>query len=248
MRTELASRLLALNRRFYSRFAQSFSDTRTLSDPSLTCILPYMPLGATVLDVGCGNGRLAALLDMATLRATYLGLDVVPELVDIARIRARDFSNTSARYLAVDISSPGWETSPKLQGQTWDRVVCLALLHHLPSYRLRSRIVGEMASLVSPDGSLIVSVWQFTSSDRMMRKVVSWDTIGVRRDELEPDDYLIRWQRGGSGLRYCHAVDEAEIHRLARDNGLEIHELFHAGGREGTLGLFAILVPPHEPL
>jgi hypothetical protein len=39
-------------------------------------------------------------------------------------------------------------------------------------------------------------------------------------------------------------IDEAEMQRLAAASGLRIHELFHAGGREGNLSLFAVMGRP----
>jgi len=79
--TERLLALLALNREFYATFARIFAASRSVSDPALVCILPYIPQRARVLDVGCGHGRLAILLDRERPGATYLGVDAVPELM-----------------------------------------------------------------------------------------------------------------------------------------------------------------------
>lgn len=67
-------------------------------------ILRYAGLrdGMTLVDVGCGSGRLAHALSRSS-RITYLGTDVVPELLDYAK------SKSSSEYRFVlhqDLSVP----------------------------------------------------------------------------------------------------------------------------------------------
>jgi len=204
MDTETVERLLALNREFYAAFARPFAASRPVSDPALVCILPYIPQRASVLDVGCGNGRLALLLNRERPGAAYLGLDATPELVELARAQAGELS-------------------------TIVRVLC------------------EIASLLKPNGCLILSTWQFLNSARMRRKIVDWSEVDMAGESLEPGDYLLDWKREGRGLRYCHLVDAAEIERLATESGFRVRETFCAGGREGNLSLFAILDKFYSP-
>jgi len=253
MDREIVERLLALNREFYATFARPFANSRPVSDPALVCILPHIPQCARVLDVGCGNGRLACLLDRERPGTTYVGIDVVPELVKLARAQASHLTAIAAEFHVADVTRPGWNKglaapSPSwpepAEGPPWagfDCAVALAILHHIPSFELRGRVLGELASLVKPDGRLIISAWQFLDSARIRRKIVDWEEVGIPRETLEPGDYLLDWKRGGRGLRYCHLIDEAEVRRLAARSSLHIRETFRAGGREGNLSLFAIL-------
>ena len=100
--------LLALNREFYAAFADQFAGSRTLSDPALTSILPHIPTTAKVLDVGCGNGRLALLLDKERPAATYVGVDAVPELIAVARRQTEGLTSVSTGFHLVDIVQTGW--------------------------------------------------------------------------------------------------------------------------------------------
>jgi 2-polyprenyl-3-methyl-5-hydroxy-6-metoxy-1,4-benzoquinol methylase len=122
-----------------------------------------------------------------------------------------------------------------------DVIVCLAVLHHIPSFDLRACILREMAGLLAPGGIVILSTWQFLDSDRLRRKIVDWTEVGLVEEVLEQGDYLLDWKRGGRGLRYCHLVDEAEMGRLAAESGMHVRTTFRAGGREGNLSLFAVL-------
>ncbi len=234
-----AERLLTLNRAFYAAFARPFAVSRTVSDPALVCILPYIPQRARVLDVGCGNGRLALLLDQEWPGATYVGVDVVPELVDLARAQAKRLSAVSAEFLVVDVTRPGWRGA--LAGTRFDCAVALAVLHHIPGSDLRLQVLREIADLLEPDGCLILSTWQFLDSPRMRRKIRDWSEIGIKEADVDAGDYLLDWKREGRGLRYCHLVDGAEVERLAASSGFGVRKTFRAGGREGNLSLFAVL-------
>ena len=244
MHEEITERLLALNREFYATFARPFAASRPTSDPALVCILPHIPQRASVLDVGCGNGRLALLLDRERPGATYLGVDAVPELVALARAQADQLTTITAEFRVADVTRPGW--GGVLPGAPFDCVVALAVLHHIPGFDLRVGVLREIAGLLKPGGCLILSTWQFLGSARMRRKIVDWAEVSIAEESLEPGDYLLDWKREGRGLRYCHLVDEAEVERLAAESGFCLRETFRAGGREGDLSLFAVFDRKHR--
>jgi SAM-dependent methyltransferase len=237
-----AQALLDLNRKFYSSFAHAFSSSRTANDPLLLSILPCIPPAATVLDVGCGNGRLALLLDRERPASEYVGLDSVPELIELARSNTDRLERVTATFETVDVSEPGW--TRVLGGAMFDCIAALAVIHHIPGSDGRARLVRQMVDALAPAGSVILSTWQFLDSSRQRRKIVSWRRVNIAESELDAGDYLIEWRRGGRGLRYCHLVDEAEVCRLAAACGLRVARTFRAGGREGNLSLVACLTRP----
>lgn len=239
MNEETIRKLLALNREFYATFAEHFAASRPVSDPALTSILPYLPYGAMILDVGCGNGRLAVLLDRERPGSTYVGVDAIPELIEEARAQQDRLSQTDATFQVLDITQRGWTSD--LPRAAFDCVVMLAVLHHIPDFRLRARVLRDIADVLKPDGSIILSTWRFLAHERIRRKIVDWEEVSIDEDELEPGDYLLDWKRGGRGLRYCHMVDEQEVERLAAASGFVVQETFQGGGREGDLSLFAVL-------
>ena len=91
---------------------------------------------------------------------------------------------------------------------------------------------------------LILSNWRFAHNERMRRKIVPWETVGLSDADVEPGDYLLDWKKDGAGLRYAHQVEEAEMVELARLAGLEVVEQFQADGREGDLSLYSVLKIP----
>jgi SAM-dependent methyltransferase len=239
MKDAIVDRLLGLNRQFYATFAEHFAASRPVSDSALTSILPYLPSGARVLDVGCGNGRLAVLLDEERPGASYVGVDASPELIDAARIQTDRLSHTDAVFRVLDVTQRSW--TQELSCQPFDCAVALAVLHHIPGLDLRVRVLRGIGSLLKTTGYAIISTWRFLAHERLRRKIVDWEEAGIDEDDLDPGDYLLDWRRGGRGLRYCHLIDESEVEQLATATGFRVRETFRAGGREGDLSLFAIL-------
>jgi len=238
MKPELIDRLNQINRTFYSTFAASFSETRE-SARELEVILPYIADGARVLDLGCGNGRVAKLVARHRRDVAYVGADASAELV--ARCKMQDAGRKlhEAEFLVADMLEPGW--TRKLTGASFGCILLLAVLHHIPVSDVRARILRQVRELLAPQGRIIVSTWQFMDNERMRKKIVPWSVAGIDERELEPGDALLNWKRGGVGLRYCHWIGEDELRALATQAGLNVVETFRAGGREGNLSLYAVM-------
>ncbi len=239
MKAETIARLLGINRRFYLDFASRFSETRTPNQPGLERILPYIPDFCSILDVGCGNGRLAVWLDARGKRVRYVGVDFSQQLLEHASLLTRGLERVSPSFVHADVTEPGWRD--RLPTREFDVVVSLSVFHHIPALALRRRLIRDIASLLKPGGTAVIVTWQFLSSPRMRRKIVPWEAAGVPLDDLEPGDYLLDWKRGGIGYRYCHLVDEEEMRSLADDAGLELVETFRADGKEGNLNLYGVM-------
>ncbi len=242
MDDSIRQRLLALNRTFYSRFAAAFSATRFAAQPGYARIIRYFPPTCHVLDLGCGNARFAHFLDTHVEWAMYLGVDVSPGLLRVARAQAASLARVRARFLLLDLGEPGW--AGMLDGVRFDVVLALAVLHHIPGGAYREAFVREAAALLKPGGYLILSNWRFLHSERMRRKIVPWERIGLTEADVEPGDYLLDWKKEGYGYRYVHQVTEEEVEALAAAASLAVVEHFHSDGREGDLSLYSVLQRP----
>ena len=108
MNAATVQRLLAVNRQFYDEFAGSFAASRGFEQPGLHRALGFLPATGAVLDVGCGNGRLAHLLEGAGRATEYLGIDSSVRLLEIARSQAASLRMVRAEFLQIDVTQPGW--------------------------------------------------------------------------------------------------------------------------------------------
>ena len=254
MKPELIERLYQINREFYSAFAVSFSETRSESGREVQVILPYIANGARVLDIGCGNGRVAVMLAEHQRNVRYVGIDSSPELIARSRTHAERAGRKSqvASFWVADIAKPDWTNSLLPEGEPpdggrwpgmrgFDCILLLAVLHHIPGGEVRARIMRQVRGLLTPGGRALVSTWQFMDNERMRKKIVPWSTVGIDELDLEPGDALLDWKRGGAGLRYCHWIGEDEMRALAAQAGMQVVETFRTGGREGNLSLYGVL-------
>jgi 2-polyprenyl-3-methyl-5-hydroxy-6-metoxy-1,4-benzoquinol methylase len=235
MDSQLIQQLIEINRKFYSDFAHAFSETRPSAQTRLERIVAYIADGVKVLDVGCGNGRLAERLDHEGRRVNYVGVDASHELVAIANDRKKQFTRVSAEYFQADIAQNDWSRS---LDDDFDVAVSLAVLHHVPSFDLRAQVLRVIHNVLKPEANLILTNWQFDRVEGQRKRIVSWDVAGIDEKNLETGDTLLAWKRGGVGYRYVHLITKSEIVRLAEPSGFKVQRQFYA---DAELNLYSIL-------
>jgi len=239
MKESLVRELLSVNRQLYTEFAEPFVSTRFREQPGYHRLIHHVPPLCTLLDIGCGNGRWAKFLDEQEKQVHYVGVDFSPQMIALAQQQATRYGTVQTQFVVADVAKPLWtNTLPQL---TYNVVTALAVLHHLPGIEHRQAVVRQVHDLLLPGGLFMFSTWLFTEAERMRRKIVSWDMIGVDEQEVEPGDYLLNWHAGGNALRYCHLVDEQEVEDLASTAGFDVLVTFRSDGREGDLSLYAVL-------
>lgn len=234
MKNDIARTLLALNRAFYDQVAEPFAQSRSRPQPGFTLLLDHLPHPCPyLLDVGCGEGRLGRFLLERGIIEQYTGVDFSPELL------ARASASTPGTFLERDISQPGC-----LDGlEEFDAIACLAVLQHIPGRENRVQLLREIREHVGERGRVLISTWQFLNSVRQQRKITDWSIAGLTPDDVEPNDYLLSWQKGGTAWRYVCLIDLGELTTLAHDAGLQLIYSFRSDGHEGDLSLYAVLVP-----
>lgn len=238
-------RLLALNRAFYAAVAEPFDQTRRVWPPGKRRLLELLPHGDAahplrLADIGCGNGRLAEMLDSRGTPVDYVGVDADPRLLALAREHCAGLCQVQTRFVQADLADAGWTRCLGDPHHSFDAVVCLATLQHLPGFDLRAAVVGDLARLAAVDGRVVLSAWQFLTSARFAAKLISWEQVDVDADRVEPGDALLPWAQGVSAVRYVHQIDLAEMQRLAHAAGLVLVNHFYADGKEGNLNLYGM--------
>jgi SAM-dependent methyltransferase len=236
--------LLKLNRDFYVVVGDLFDQTRMSIPPGMTQALEHLPelSGETplrLLDVGCGNGRLAWALDALSRTVEYTGVDADSTLLAHARHNVAGLDHVHSHIVQADLAQRGWTN--ELPDREWDAVFCLATLHHLPGRALRKRVITEMAQMLSPNGRLVVSAWQFDRSPRLRSRRLPWSLVGLDSADVDAGDALLPWDQGVHSVRYVAHIDEAEIRSHAQATDLDLVTTFDADGKEGALNLYAVL-------
>jgi tRNA (uracil-5-)-methyltransferase TRM9 len=250
MEKETQRRLLALNRHFYATIAEPFDQTRRSYPVGMVRLLEHIPeVGnrpLSVLDVGCGNGRFAAVLETMQRPVHYVGVDGDAQLLRLAEANTAHLHYTNSAFIQADLAEPGWHMAlakvyEQAEHHKFDVIACLATLHHMPGYALRREVVATCASLLAADGVFLLSTWQFLTSERFASRLIEWDVVGLTAAEVEEGDALLPWKQGRYAVRYVHQIDLPEVEKLAQDTNLRIVSSYRADGKEGNLNLYTVL-------
>ena len=118
--------------------------------------------GLRVLDVGCGNGDLALALWERIAQVT--GIDASPEMIDAARLRAKNHKAAIAFEVAAAEHLP-------LASDQFDLVVAVTILCFVPN---AAPVFREMARVLRPGGRLIIGELGRWSSWAAARRIRAW--------------------------------------------------------------------------
>lgn len=179
----------------------------------------------SVLDVGCGNGRLFAILGKNIgSKIKYLGVDNNDYFLTEGMLKY-DY----AEFKKLDIF-----TELTQLGRTYDVVTCFGITHHIPTKRFRLDWFKKLAALVNPGGILAFSFWNLQADARMQK--------ATKSTGLEENDYYYGWGNTNA-KRYFHAYSEAELQELVElfgDLGLELVSTYDADGKTTNLNKYLI--------
>jgi len=153
-----------------------------------------------VLDVGVGAGYFAIPIAIRLPRATVVGADIEPRMLDLFRQRAKEAS-VDARVEAIHVPRGGI-TLPDGSAN----VALLANIYHeLPS---RAEYLREVARVLAPGGTVIICDWDPDApgdfgppqDHRIARQTVEHDLIlagfvQARNHEMYEHHYVIEASR-----------------------------------------------------
>ncbi len=231
-----AQRLNALNRAFYQTAAADFDRTRQSAWPGWARLLAHLPprKPLTVLDAGCGNGRLARFLVAQGLALDYTGVDVSPSLLAAARSALSDLPDATLTLLEADFLL----RPDRLPAGPFDLVALFGVLHHVPGADHRRALMAALANRVAPGGVLAVTAWRFDEDARFAERTTD-PPPGLA---LEAGDCLLDWRAGEApAVRYCHLTDDAELDALTAATGLTLIDAYRADGHSRRLNAYRVL-------
>ncbi len=241
MNESTATRLIALNKQFYQTFGREFSSTRQRLQPGVKRVLERLTGNESILDLGCGNGEMARELMRRGHRGPYTGLDFSLSLLEVAR---HGWEDAPATFVRANLTTPQWDKKIiASMSAPFDLVTAFATLHHIPGTATRLNILNKIHAFLRPGGQFVHSEWQFLNSDKLRKRILPWEEIGLNEADVDPGDYLLDWRSGGRGLRYVHHFDEAELNALAAAARFRVREAFYSDGENGRLGIYQTWEP-----
>lgn len=197
----------------YEVAAKHFAATRAKA-PGLDFFWAMKQIKVTdsVLDAGCGNGRL---LDWLNISAnSYLGLDQSQALIEIARQE-----HPSYQFIVKDLTSVS-----SLPTDKFTIVFCSAVTGHIPGRNNRIKALKNLYYATTPGGRLIISYWKFRGKYRQqlyqtwLKKICGKHAYGWL-------DFVFPW-KGDNGKemarRYYHLFTHASFRREIKAAGWKI--------------------------
>lgn len=264
MDTAVVRALNGLNRRFYGRFGESFSDTRQAPWPGWDRLarligeqdrLPGNSSWVRVLDAGCGNCRFERFLleRFPQVKWQFLLMDSAPEP---AMSQAKALV-APAQFAPFDMVE-GLLAGEALPFAEADLTVAFGLMHHIPSEELRAEACTALIAATRPGGLIAISFWQFLSDAGLAAKARETtaaaapflQAAGVDPARLAPHDCILGWQDepfDEGAVRYCHHFDDNEIDRLVEaacarvEPPARLVARYRADGRTGALNAYAVI-------
>jgi len=234
MNSDIAKQLIQLNHKFYNEFGDEFSATRGRLQNGVMKILETIQEDESVLDLGCGNGLFLQTLSKRGHKSPLLGVDFSLPLLRDAE------SSGGVEFREVELS--GISNQLSVESGKWKVVTMFATLHHIPSNEIRLDILRTVKSLLKPNGKFILSNWQFLNSEKLKSRIQDWSKVGLSKDDVDENDYLLDWRSGGEGLRYAHHFSSEELHTLAKQVDMRVEAEFLSDGENGKLGLYQIWI------
>ncbi len=267
---ETVRKLNAINIDFYNKAALFFDNSRSYSWEGWDTMLekleldyePHKPIKKTweglkvrfglekeslkysvkILDLGCGNGRFYAYLNQRFNKSFhYFGLDNNEYLTQKA---AERYPYENAEFIVENMGN-----IDHLFQYKFDLIVIFGVMHHIPGDETRIKLLRKCCDMLSKNGFLAFTTWQFLNIPRVATSVVKENTdfgkrvyrdLGLDPNELKSNDYILDWQRGITAYRYCHYYTEEEVNRLTQQSGLKIIDSYEADGLEGELNKYYI--------
>jgi SAM-dependent methyltransferase len=210
---------------FYIKTAKEFDKTRKYEWDGWVKLMDILKSKGvkvkSVLDVACGNGRFVNTLQKHFEKFTYLGIDNNKFLIGQA---IKTFSKTQEiEFREFDLYQD-WQSIKEEFVNAFDLVVAFGITHHLVDIESREKFLTNLKSMLSEDGYIVISFWDFLGSEQLSKKI---------SEDLGDGDYILDWKRGEVAYRYAHHYTKEEILDLFKKCNLEIVENYSADGPNG---------------
>lgn len=223
MDKDTANKLIDKTRDDYNLIAEQFASTRKFNWSDTTEPIKNLGLKVNdkVLDLGCGNARLFDLLKEYDIQ--YFGIDISEKLIKIAERNVPE-----GQFEVGDILETPYEDN------YFDAIVSIAVIHHIPTDKLRQKAFTEMFRTTKPGGKIMVTAWYFWETKRYLESINN-----TSKHNLPFGDFYMPWKTGdGTRVteRYFHAWKIEELHDILKKSGfvdINVRQSLKSSGKPG---------------
>jgi len=219
MNKDTQKELLNLVKTGYEQIAEEFNETRKkFLWSELVRLAGMVEDGDSVLDAGCGNGRLLEALKEKKIN--YLGVDNSGKLIELAKINGSKFSVPNFRFQVADILE-----LDKLNSEKFDHVFCIAVLQHIPGKDLQIEALRQMKNKLKSGGKIILSNWNLWSQKKIRTRIIKFALKKIfARSKMDFGDVLFDWKNSRGepvAKRYYHAFTGRSLYKVIKKAGFK---------------------------
>jgi ubiquinone/menaquinone biosynthesis C-methylase UbiE len=164
-------------------------------------VIKYLPIGAKILDLGCGNGLLCR--ELAQIGYDVYGVDYSED-----GIRAAKEADANSKYFIMDASKLVFESS------FFDFVVIKAVLTVIPEALDRKQIMCEVNRVLKNDGRVYIADFAQT-----WHNPIYYKRYVENRSETGEQGLFKVYDEKGHELYMAKHFNQKEIVELYRDAG-----------------------------
>lgn len=230
----------------YNIIGEKFSQSRRYIWPDLMFMLDYIKNGDHILDVGCGNGRLAEFL-LEKRSVEYVGVDTSEVLLSEARkkYRIKDLRDK------IDFEiCDALELYNKFKKESFNVVLAVAILNHFPIRKLQLKVLENIYQVLKPGGFLFITNWNLWRlslrqksvwkclRERLRYSNAEWKRlVGIEKNVLRLRDCFTMWKSGSvESFLYYYAFKRSELRHLLEEIGFSIEQNFYSDkGKKSNL-------------
>jgi alkylated DNA repair protein alkB family protein 8 len=169
----------------YDKIGDNFSHTRHSTWPGVREFIMSLPENSMVLDAGCGNGKNMQIRKSIDI----IGCDLSETLLEICKDKGLNVVKANI----IDLP---------FKNESFDAVICIAVLHHLSTYERRQLAFNELFRVVKPGGKIYIEVWAY--EQKLSKKFISVENTDK--------DYFVTWDN--KYKRFYHLFDKDEMIKM----------------------------------
>lgn len=203
----------------YTSIAEDFSRTRETPWAEFSDLAKKTPNGASIADIGCGNGRLLSFFQKIKNPIHYTGIDPSDGLLKEAKKR---FPEENYFFTGSFASIP-------LEEESQDEVWAIASFHHLATEKERRNALKNIRKVLKTNGRLVMTVWNLWEQSKYFpqkesaRKRAFWNPYWNTRD------FLIPFGKEKE-MRYYYGFAKEELLEMLEEEGFTMEECFFSEG------------------
>lgn len=198
-----AEKILKKVKKDYTTIATSFDSTRKDAWEEFDMLKAELEKfdgekKSSLLDAGCGNGRLALFLPLEKI--SYTGTDNNKALLELAK------KNTDHLRPRPFFTCAEAQKLPFKKAQ-FDVITSFAVIHHLPTETLQLKALKELRRILKPGGALFITSWNL------------WQPKYKKYIDTKTHHSFIPWGTPVTVERFYYAFKVNELRSLLKKAG-----------------------------